>query len=109
MVIIKKAYQYQIVSNSMDNLPGGGEVRIDCHSEDEKPACATLDVIDNGPGIPENVQPHIFDLFFTSKAEGNGIGLASVKRVVDMHGGTVAVANGTDTGAHIQIRIPLAG
>ncbi len=97
----------EIVSNSMDHLPNGGEVRIECGTTRTSPPAACIDVYDNGPGIPQLARAHVFDLFFTSKADGNGIGLASVRRVVDMHGGRVEVGDMAKSGAHIHIELPL--
>lgn len=98
----------EIVSNAMDHLPDGGEVHIDCNRSPDLPNHLRVDICDNGPGIPESIRDNVFDLFFTSKSEGNGIGLASVKRVVDMHGGRIALGppmNGT--GTTIRIELPL--
>ncbi len=98
----------EIVSNSMDHLPNGGNIRVICGLSPGLPDHLRLDISDNGPGIPESIRDNVFDLFFTSKSEGNGIGLASVKRVVDMHGGRVGLGpplNGC--GATIRIELPL--
>jgi signal transduction histidine kinase len=96
----------ELVSNSMDHSPEGGQLWISGSHDPDWSGWVRLDVVDSGPGIPETVLPHVFDLFFTSKAEGNGIGLASVKRVVEMHNGTVTAGNGASGGAHICIRLP---
>ncbi len=98
----------EVVSNSMDHLPSGGRVDISCMRDADQRNLARIDVIDDGPGIPESVRPQVFDLFFTSKADGNGIGLASVKRVIDMHGGQVTAATHDGPGAHIEILLPIA-
>lgn len=52
-------------------------------------------VIDNGPGIPKHVQPHIFDPFFSTKDTGTGLGLSVVQRIVEDHGGSIHL-NSTD-------------
>ena len=49
----------------------------------------TLIVQDNGPGIPEDLQPHLFDPFVTTKAGGSGLGLALVAKIIGDHGGVV--------------------
>ena len=47
-------------------------------------------VIDNGPGVPEDMLPYIFDPFVTSKASGTGLGLALVAKIIGDHGGMIA-------------------
>ena len=69
---------------------------------------ALIGVIDNGPGIPEDIRSQIFDLFFTSRPGGGGIGLASVKRAIELHNGEVKVLPSNGQGTHIEITLPLA-
>ena len=52
-------------------------------------------ISDTGTGIPPEVLPRIFDPYFTTKKTGNGIGLAVVKQVVQLHGGTATVDSGS--------------
>ena len=48
-------------------------------------------VRDNGPGIPDDIRPHLFEPFVTSKASGSGLGLALVAKIVGDHGGLIEV------------------
>ncbi len=98
----------ELLSNSLDNLPGGGNVRITCTKNPKRSNHAVLSVADDGPGIPERLLPRIFDLFVTSKSDGHGIGLASVKRAVELHGGSIEVMPTEGKGAHLRIQLPLA-
>jgi CheY-like chemotaxis protein/anti-sigma regulatory factor (Ser/Thr protein kinase) len=69
-----------------------------------------IEVIDNGPGIPEPVRARIFEPFFTTKTigEGTGIGLAFCHRVIDTHDGQIDVKEARGGGAHFTIRLAKA-
>jgi two-component system, NtrC family, sensor histidine kinase PilS len=69
---------------------------------------AFLEVADDGPGIAEAELARIFLPFHTTKPEGTGLGLATVHRIVDAHGGTVAVDSAVGRGARFRIRLPAA-
>ncbi|MBE6918949.1 MAG: HAMP domain-containing histidine kinase [Ruminococcaceae bacterium] len=98
--------------NLMDNAikfdPFGGLLRLRLHREGDR---AVFTVEDSGPGIPADAQKHIFDKFYQADssrmAEGNGLGLALVKRVLDICGGTVAVENLPEAGCRFTITLPL--
>ena len=64
-------------------------------------------VIDNGAGIDDRVAPQIFQPFFTTKANGIGLGLALVQKIIVIHNGRVAAAREPDHGARIVITLPL--
>ena len=64
-------------------------------------------VEDNGPGIPADVVKRMFNPFFTTRRAGTGLGLAIVHRIVDAHGGEVAVGNRTEGGARIELCLPV--
>jgi nitrogen fixation/metabolism regulation signal transduction histidine kinase len=68
-----------------------------------------LEVEDDGPGIPEDLRPTVFDPYVTTKKTGTGLGLAIVKKVIVEHGGTIGVSGAASGGARMQIRIPKAG
>ncbi|MFB6196573.1 MAG: ATP-binding protein [Haloplanus sp.] len=61
-------------------------------------------VADDGPGIPESERDQVFEAGYTTGDEGTGLGLAIVKRIVDAHGGTVAVTESDDGGVRFEIR-----
>ena len=69
-----------------------------------------IEVIDNGPGIPEPIRARIFEPFFTTKTvgEGTGIGLAFCHRVIDTHQGQISVDEADGGGAHFVIRLAAA-
>ena len=76
---------------------------------------AVLCVRDDGVGIPAELLPHVFELFVQAERDANrsegglGIGLSLVKRLVEMHGGTVAAtSDGPGRGSELVVRLPLA-
>ena len=97
--------------NLMDNAikfdPLGGILRIRLLRTEQN---ITFTVEDSGPGIPEDAQSHIFDKFYqadTSRmGEGNGLGLALVKRVLDLCGGTVSTENLPEGGCRFTVVLP---
>jgi two-component system sensor histidine kinase PilS (NtrC family) len=82
---------------------GGGTVRVRCAAEGER---ARLEVEDDGPGIPAADLPHLFTPFFTTREGGTGLGLATVQRIVDAHGGAVGVDSTPGQGTRITVRLP---
>ena len=71
------------------------------------PRFAVLRIADEGAGIPAEIQEKIFDLYFTTKAGGSGIGLAMTYRILQMHHGSVEVQSRKVRGTEFQLRIPL--
>ena len=112
----------QVLANLLQNAakftPAGG--RIDVTAEihrggGEGPPELALTVADTGVGIAPEMLPRVFDLFSQGEAtdgqagEGLGIGLALVRRLVEMHGGSVeARSDGRDRGTQITVRIPVS-
>ena len=85
-----------LVLNGMQAMPGGGRMQISIRREHH---VAVVQVVDQGAGIPEDVLPRIFDLYFTTKAKGSGIGLAMTYRILQMHGGAMEVRSSSDVGS----------
>src|SRR5580692_6513742 len=96
-----------IIDNAIDSMHGRGELRIRTYRDEE---CAVVEIVDNGPGIPEEVQPHIFEPFFTTKGvgEGTGLGLDTVQRIVKKHRGNIQVTSKPGE-TRFQVWLPLAG
>ena len=81
----------------------GGVLRIEVRREQDM---AVIEISDEGPGIPPDLMPRIFDLYFTTKATGSGIGLAMTYRIVQMHGGSMDVRSEVGHGATFTMRLP---
>jgi nitrogen fixation/metabolism regulation signal transduction histidine kinase len=97
-----------------DGADAGGEkgrIRIITRSiaaEDKHTGRAVmLTLQDNGPGIPEDMLPQLFEPYVTSKRKGTGLGLAIVKKIVEEHGGSLSAGNLVPKGAMINIRLPV--
>jgi signal transduction histidine kinase len=80
-------------------------VSIDAQlSEDER--WMIISVTDNGGGFPESVRENLFTPFFTTKSEGQGIGLAVCRQIVSNHGGLIGAEN-AEVGARFTVRLPM--
>ena len=96
-----------IIDNAIDAMHGQGELRVRTYLDGD---CVVVEIGDNGPGIPEEVEPHIFEPFFTTKGvgEGTGLGLDTVQRIVKKHRGNIQV-DSEPGNTRFQIWLPLAG
>lgn len=63
-------------------------------------------VRDNGPGVAAEIRPRLFEPFFTTKTKGTGLGLPIVRRIIEAHGGEIAVGEAVASGAEILITLP---
>jgi PAS domain S-box-containing protein len=95
-----------VAVNAVQAMPRGGRLTLRTRSTDGE---ALLEIEDTGVGIPEEVCGRIFEPFFTTKASGTGLGLAVVKRIVEGHGGAVAVRSAPGVGTTFVLRFPVGG
>ena len=86
-------------------MPDGGAIRGEVVLREGE---ILLRVSDSGPGVPPDARSHLFDPFFTTRAEGTGLGLALVAAIARVHGGCAQLAPGASVlgGAEFQLRIP---
>jgi signal transduction histidine kinase len=66
-----------------------------------------ITIFDNGPGIPEESLTKLFRPFYTTKADGTGLGLAVVQKIIVQHGGQVEARNSAQGGAAFMVTLPL--
>jgi C4-dicarboxylate-specific signal transduction histidine kinase len=85
--------------------PGGRTVEIETRCAEGE---AVVVIRDRGPGIPPDRMPRIFELFYSTKEDGLGAGLAIVRRIVTDHGGCVAARNHEAGGAEFTVVLPVA-
>jgi PAS domain S-box-containing protein len=90
-------------AQAMEEL-GGGELTVHMREEGRM---AVLNIIDQGTGIPDDIRDKIFDLYFTTKKEGSGIGLAMAYRILQLHNGSIDVQSVPSIGTIFVLRIPL--
>lgn len=86
---------------------GSPERRIRIATEPDETETLTLSIHDSGPGIPPDNIDRIFDSFFTTKADGMGIGLAVCQSILMAHGGSIEASNHPDGGAHFRFSLPI--
>jgi signal transduction histidine kinase len=92
-----------LVTNAMEAMRDGGRLRL---TVGRGPDSVTLEVADSGPGIPASLRDKVFQLYFTTKARGSGIGLAMTYRAVQMHNGTIAFTSEEGQGTTFQLQFP---
>ena len=91
--------------NAFQAMPRGGTLEVAASRDG---GSAVIAIRDTGPGIPPEAREKVFKAFFTTKATGTGLGLAVVRRIVEGHGGTIALGE-QKSGAEFRLRLPIAG
>jgi signal transduction histidine kinase len=112
--LIKQAI-INVIKNGAQAMPEGGTLRVileeggrDDSRIDDSRRFAVLRISDEGPGIPEDIRDKIFDLYFTTKSGGSGIGLAMTYRILQLHYGSIDVQSNRERGSEFVLRIPLS-
>ena len=93
-----------LVENAFQAMPQGGTLTISAQREDE---IVITDVRDQGSGISPEIQEKIFELYFTTKKGGSGIGLAQTYQILQWHHGSVDFETAQDQGTTFRLRLPL--
>ncbi len=103
--LIKQAL-LNVVINGAQSMPDGGQLLVKASRAGE---FARLEVRDQGTGIPPEIQDKIFNLYFTTKKQGSGIGLAMTYRVLQLHNGSLEFESVANQGTTFRMLLPLAG
>src|SRR5580704_6968108 len=94
-----------LVLNAVEAMPNGGQLQLTLSRRGEM---AEITVGDTGKGIPTEDKQKVFQLFFTTRPGGSGIGLASTFRIVQLHNGSINFTSEVGRGTTFRIELPLA-
>jgi len=99
-----------IIENALDALSGAGKIQItlqNCESLEKGRYGIEIEIADTGSGIPADIRDRIFEPSFTTKKEGNGLGLAFANQIVKQHGGEITFSSKENYGTVFSIFLPL--
>jgi len=102
--LLKQAV-FNIVVNAIEAMKDGGTLRLEASLKGDD---AEIRIADSGPGIPADVKEKIYDLYFTTKKGGSGIGLAMTFRIVQLHDGTIDFESEPGQGTTFALRFPVS-
>jgi len=94
-----------LLRNAIDATPSGGRIAMGAARD---PRSIVFEITDTGAGIPPGVLPKIFDLYFTTKPDGTGIGLPVTQQIVAAHGGRIDVSSTIGQGTTMRVTVPVS-
>ncbi len=103
--LVKQAF-LNIANNGIQAMPNGGTLNITGRRDDDT---VQIDIADQGAGIPAEVGEKVFNLYFTTKKSGSGIGLAMTYRVMQLHNGEISFDSRPGEGTVFHLRFPATG
>ena len=95
-----------LVLNALEAMSAGGRLTVTTAYSSEA-RMVTVVVEDTGTGMSEETLSRMYDLFFTTKPQGTGLGMALARSVVDLHGGELAIVSAPGKGTRVTVRLPL--
>ncbi len=100
-----------LMVNACDAMVNGGHVTIreTIQILEQEGIVLIIELIDNGPGVPQSIQGKLFQPFFSTKEEGTGLGLSIAQRIVEEHGGWLELNSIEGKGATFRINLPSSG
>jgi len=97
-----------IYRNAIDAMDVGGTLTISARLLSRERREALIEIKDNGSGIAEEDMVHLFNPFFTKKQYGTGLGLTQVKKIIELHDGTIEVVSEKGRGTEVKITLPVS-
>lgn len=100
-----------LLRNALLAITDGGEIRADSrHFQRSGQTWTACSILDNGPGIPADILPNLFEAFVSTRLDsrGTGLGLTVAEGIVAQHGGTISASNRPEGGACLQVTLPAA-
>lgn len=92
-----------LTTNALQAMPDGGELEV---MTERRGDTVAIEFSDSGPGIPAEVEPHLFEPFYTTRPEGTGLGLALCREIILQHDGTIECVAPSTRGARFRIELP---
>jgi signal transduction histidine kinase len=101
--LIKQAI-LNVVLNGAQAMSQGGDLHVTLREDGRM---AAIEISDSGSGIPDDIRAKIFDLYFTTRKDGSGIGLAMTYRIIQLHNGSIDVQSEQNIGSTFTLKLPL--
>jgi signal transduction histidine kinase len=105
-VMLEQAF-LNIYRNAVDAMEMGGILRTAARRTGNDPALLEITVEDNGCGIDAADLPHVFNPFFTKKKYGTGLGMTQVKKIIDLHMGSIEIRSKNKEGTQVMVTFPI--
>ena len=107
MLLDREAFHGALLNlllNAEQAMPDGGQLVVRTYGT---PDGVALDLIDTGCGMDEDTQNRVFETFYSTKRGGSGLGLPTVKRIIEGHGGRVRLQSAPGRGTQITVYLPV--
>jgi signal transduction histidine kinase len=91
-----------LIKNGIESMPSGGKLTIEVSMTDH----LRISIKDQGPGIPQEIMHRLFNPFFSTKANGTGLGLMISKKIIQDHRGNIEIVSNKDEGTNVTITLP---
>jgi len=96
-----------LIRNAVEAVDEHGNVFVSLRPAENNQQAVVVEIGDNGCGIDEADMPHVFNPFFTMKKYGTGLGLSQVKKIIDLHQGTIDIISKPNEGTTVRVTLPV--